>query len=170
MTLVLRFRDLHIPFGETISRHCAVISENGYTWWGWIGRQKETFPTEMFAALAASCRSEKALPIFLFDSGADNLRSAQLCAISAAPGGLPLPPPETRCTPAYMAEAVLSAWFKLIQIDEIPVDRPTVSVKQFPTIIDPGGPDLELLKNPLQDLALLRHSGATLWDAEVAIG
>jgi len=167
MTLILRFRDLNIPLGETIGRHRRAIQENGYVWWGWIRRQKETFPADMFASLAASCRTGAALPVYLFDSGAEELHLASLSGISAAPGGLPLPTPETRCTPTYMAEAVLSAWFKLTAIEAQALERPTVSVKRFPTLPAPGKPDLDLLAESLDDLSRLRHSGATLWEAAV---
>lgn len=34
-TLVLRFRDLSCPRGETINRHKEIIQEEGYVWWGW---------------------------------------------------------------------------------------------------------------------------------------
>src|SRR4051794_23744507 len=99
MALILRFRDLNIPLEETLGRHRRLIQDRGHVWWGWISRQREIFPRELFAKLATDCKMGVPLQIYLFDSGADEMRGAQLAAISAAPGGLPLPTPETRFTP-----------------------------------------------------------------------
>lgn len=167
MTLILRFRDLNIPIGETINRHREIIQQHRYVWWGWIKRQKEEFPVSLFASLASSCRQGTSLPIYLFDSGAEELHAASLSGISAAPGGLPLPTPETRATPPYMAEAVLSAWFRLVEIDVQGVVDPSVSIKEFPTLATPAQPDLDLMSEPIKDLSRLRHSGATLWQAKL---
>lgn len=170
MVVILRFRDLNIPYGETISRHARAIAEHGYTWWGWIRRQKEEFPGDLFAFLSTTCHTRGAVPIHLFDSGAEQVRRAYLTAISAAPGGPPLPTPEIRCTPSYMSEALLPAWFKLSGIEPNPLLQPEVKVEGLPTLADPAAPDYELLTSSFCDLSKLRHSGATLWTASVNEG
>jgi hypothetical protein len=169
MIIILRYRDLNIPLGETIVRHNRSIEDHGHVWWGWMRRQKETFPSALFASLSAECRSRASIPIYLFDSGTEQIHKAQLGGISAAPAGAPLPPPDSRCTPQYMAEAILPAWFKLTKIEESPLSEPIVQVTGLPTLPNPSAPDLDLLTHEIRDLSQLRHSGATLWEAAIDV-
>src|ERR1039458_3052834 len=136
-TIILRFRDLNIPEGDTIRRHKQSIKEHGHVWWGWIKRQKERFPSELFSTIATTCREKGDIQLYLFDSGAEHLLNARLSGISAVPGGLQLPTPDIRSTPAYMTEALLAAWFKLIEISDSPVGTSSVRIEQFPTLIAP---------------------------------
>jgi len=165
MPIILRFRDLNIPLGETISRHSRIISERGHVWWGWIRRQREEFPSKFFATVATSCHAGSPMPIWLYDSGVHQLHSARLARIWAAPGGPPLPSPETRYTPTYMSEAILSAWFKLVMIDEKPIQAGQMTIEEFPTLQAQtlGDHDQGLMNKTFDDLSILRHSEATLW-------
>jgi hypothetical protein len=143
-TIILRFRDLSIPDGETIRRHRESISVFGDTWWGWIMRQRESYPEQLFITLAQRLK-EQPQSIYLFHSGEVTLYPAQLKRISAFPGGMKLQSPDVQRTPPYMTEAECPAWFQLSKIDAPIQTASTLSITSFPTLLTPAPPDLELL-------------------------
>ncbi len=159
-SLILRFRDLTIPSGETIRRHKAVIESRQAVWWGWMKRNREEFPEEAFRTLSQNI-ADGHTQAYLFDSGSDLLFSAAVAQIYAIPRDICLTPdPDT--TPPYMAEAFLPAWFKLTSISDSAVHDPTLSVEASPTLnaLDVG--DNEQLSGLMMPRDL-RKSQATLW-------
>ncbi|WP_244593829.1 hypothetical protein [Escherichia coli] len=75
-TIILRFRDLVTPAGETITLHQEVIKSKGSVWWGWWAKPDERVSSE-FIKIKQNLAS-KPLGIFLFDSGQKKLYKAKL--------------------------------------------------------------------------------------------
>jgi hypothetical protein len=165
-TMVLRFRDLSIPDGETIIRHNKKIVQHQKVWWGWIGRQREIFPNQYLEAIAAQAAAGAGIEIYLYHSGFALLYPARLTQVSALPSGQKVRTPELRCTPEYMNEAQCAAWFCISDIQDA-VSSATIEVETFPTLVELKKPDDSLLRRSLSDLEELRISTATLWDASV---
>ena len=166
-TIVLRFRDLNIPDGETIRRHRAKIEAHGCVWWGWIMRQTETFPENLLAQLAQELEGTNGRTVYLFHSGECRLYPAALGDVAAYPGGARIQTPEVQKTPTYMAEAELPAWLKLTVIGEPLSVGFTVAIEQFPTLTAPPEVDQKLAGRKITDASDLRLSTATLWSAIV---
>lgn len=166
-TVVLRFRDLYIPEGETIRRHRAKIEAHGCVWWGWIMRQRERFPGPLLANLAQELDKGGGKDIFLYHSGEGCLYPATLSDIAAYPDGARTPTPEVHKTPNYMAEAECPAWFQLNHIGE-PVRQPfRLQLQSFPSLPELPEIDERLAQSGLHEVDELRLSTATLWEAEI---
>jgi hypothetical protein len=165
--LMLRFRDLTIPDGETIRRHEALIATRRTVWWGWIMRQDETFPNDYVVKLSRELAEQGTQRIVPYHSGAGQFFYADLARISALPGGYRIRSPEMELTPVYMHESVCPAWFELKQIS-LSESMPAFVVKALPTLPNPSPVDKELAGGVEATAALLRNSGATLWDIELS--
>jgi hypothetical protein len=156
MIPVLRFRDLNIPAGETLRRHAEIAKKNGYVYWGWMKRNREILPLEVFRQLARQCQTAPQT-VLLFDSGHEAVYLAQLLGIHAFPGGESTPTPEPRRTPLYMAEASLPAWFKVSKIELDALNLIELPLSALPTLTEsseePGN----------YPLSKLRASDATFW-------
>lgn len=162
MTLMLRYRDLSVPLGATISRHREVIAREGIAMWGWIMRQSEQVPEELLTSLAISLESDSAREIFLYDSGTCQVRSAQLSGLSIFPGGLRIPTPEPRSTPLYMSEALCPVWFHLASINSEPLQVRELNIVGYPTMHNPAAVGLMARTGELP-VSEIRETGATLW-------
>ena len=115
-TLVLRFRDIERPLGETIRLHQQLIAEHKFTWWGWLYRSYETVPVERFGAFRSSI-SAGPLEVLLYDTGQGCIYSA-MCTDLAFQDYLEASP-EPRATPAYYNARSAPAWFKFVGIREV---------------------------------------------------
>lgn len=168
MSLLLRFRDLNLPVGVTISRHRELIAREGIVMWGWIMRQSESVPEDVLTSLARSLETGGEQTVYLYDSGLCEVRRAVLSGLSIFPGGIRIPTPEPRATPLYMSEALCPVWFHLTKIDGDPLVNAEIQVRSFPTLPRPREPDLARI-NMHVPLAELRESGATMWVIDVAV-
>ncbi|MBY8216369.1 hypothetical protein KW517_20500 [Vibrio fluvialis] len=76
-TLLLRFRDLSCPKGETIRRHSDLIDEKGFAWWGWWNKGHEKLPVDTLTNLGLK-ESGANRYIYLFDSAQKTFYKAKL--------------------------------------------------------------------------------------------
>lgn len=164
-SIILRFRDLSIPLGETLRRHRHIAKRHSYVWWGWMKRNREGRPNSLLSETAAAA-SERVVSAYLYDSGTDRIHAARLSGIAALPND-DIPSPEPGLTPSYMAEAILPAWFKLSDISPEPLTRPVLAIHSLPTLPDETDTDSVTLDQQFSDLATLRKSGATMWSGEI---
>ena len=120
-TMILRFRDLSTAPGDTLRLHADKITEHGYVWWGWWAKAGERVPSQVFGALLQKARGDDGLPLWLFDSGREQLHAATLSDIVWDHAFEPIVAPEdATATPAYYnqgGQARYLAWFKLTAID-----------------------------------------------------
>lgn len=162
--ILLWFRDLSIPDGETIRRHREVIEHQTSVWWGWLKRKKERFPYDLFVEISkALVDSEE--EVFLYHSDARELYSAELRKISALPGGYRIRSPQVDFTPAYMHESVCPAWFEFTRIDLVS-HVPTLRLAGIPTMPGAAGLDDVMSGGPVLRDDPLRATNATLWVVE----
>ncbi len=122
-TLILRFRDLGgIKRGDTIAFHRALIEEHGYTWWGWWHKFGERAPVTVFNELATRVRADGPIKAFLLDSGAHEIRGAEIAKFELELDGSLRDSPEKNKTPEYYRDSRFLAWYKLSHIDASPSD------------------------------------------------
>ena len=114
-TVILRFRDLGRPIGETITLHKQIIQEKGYTWWGWWKKTNETTPIDEFGALSSRANSD-AVTLLLMDSGQHKLYKAVCEEVKAFREKSTSPAPDK--TPDYYNSVGFNAWFKFSSIEE----------------------------------------------------
>jgi len=115
--LLLRFRDLSCPKGETIKRHSDLIEKEGYVWWGWWNKGHEKLPFETLNALSLKERGTKRY-VYLFDSAQKTFYKATLIDFKAEIGTEIKAPDETH-TPNYYVENKHPIWFKFNCIEQI---------------------------------------------------
>ncbi len=115
-TLLLRFRDLSCPRGETINRHSELIQSRGYVWWGWWNKGHEKLPSDTLTALKLKGEGKK--PVYLFDSAQKKFYRATMDDYKAEVG-CEIVTPSTDHTPTYYVENTHPVWFKFSQIDEV---------------------------------------------------
>ncbi|MFY9824209.1 MAG: metallophosphoesterase [Thermoanaerobaculia bacterium] len=111
-TLILRFRDLVTPSGDTIARHQDIAKEKGHVWWGWWNKAGETIPDEVFRSLLSSARSADGLPLFLVDSGSSRVFQATCKDILWSAAHERIPCPDLAATPSYYKDQAYFVWFK----------------------------------------------------------
>jgi calcineurin-like phosphoesterase family protein len=109
-TMVLRFRDLA---ARTIEEHRKYITAKGYVWWGWWNKPSEKIPRDTFAAFSEVIAQGKGLPIFLLDSGIQQLYRASLTEIWLSPTDAAIPSKEKDASPEYYRNMGYRAWFRL---------------------------------------------------------
>lgn len=116
-TLLLRFRDLSCPKGETIKRHSDLIDKAGHAWWGWWNKGHEKLPSNTLTSLKLK-NHEIEKYVYLFDSAQKIFYRAVLvdhraevdCEIST---------PDKNHTPSYYEENHHPIWFKFNKIELI---------------------------------------------------
>jgi len=118
-TMILRFRDLSSPVGDTVRLHREMIKKFGYAWWGWWAKQEESIPRDVFAKFTDLIdKSEsKSLLVYLVDSGQNLLYKGTIAKIVTSPGSNPIDSPEPDKTPGYYISKTCKAWFKLTSIE-----------------------------------------------------
>ncbi|PMH06036.1 metallophosphoesterase family protein [Vibrio splendidus] len=116
-TLLLRFRDLSCPKGETINRHSDLIEEKGFAWWGWWNKGHEQLPFDTLIDLGLR-DSQTKMYVYLFDSAQKTFYKAELKDYKAEVG-VEIPTPDANLTPNYYKENLHPVWFKFKEIEEI---------------------------------------------------
>jgi len=123
-TLVLRFRDLVTVPGGTIDLHRAQISADGAVWWGWWKKSGEAAPETGIRSIP------NATKLLLFDSGHHRLYWASYNGIAVSRGKA-VPSPTPGQTPAYYRDQKYEAWFRLTQIEDVPLDKTTETLQHY---------------------------------------
>ena len=128
--LVLRFRDLGLPLGETIRLHDQIISTHGSVWWGWWKKSGETVPGRFLQQLRSSIQSSLSTQVLLFDSGHSEIRYATCEAVvwDASFSDLPAPAPEQ--APDYYRSRSFPVWFRFSKIGDV-VDKSSDELQKF---------------------------------------
>ncbi len=160
--LMLRFRDLMIPDGQTIERHRKIVETSGCVYWGWIMRDSEVFPKEFLRKFSAAC---EAVPqsIALLHSGSFSRYIACCSGLVTTTVGRKIETPDLARTPSYMHESECAVWFFLKTIDD-EHRSDSFSIEEMPTLSVCSQHDQELLaQQELRDFRALRESGGTLW-------
>lgn len=116
-TLLLRFRDLSCPKGETIKRHSELIEEKGFAWWGWWNKGHEQLPSKTLADLGLRDSQTKRY-VYLFDSAQKTFYRAELKDFKAEVAN-EIPTPDADLTPNYYKENLHPVWFKFKDIESI---------------------------------------------------
>lgn len=158
--IVLRFRDIGVPLGETISRHKTVIAEHGFCWWGWLFRDYERNPHADLERLGRSFRHSGGSPIALLDTGRGMVFRAT-CREIRATSTLQRSPDPT-ATPGYYNDRRAPAWFNLTDIEEV---DPSFIVgricREMPSASDECFVDLQ--GQVVRHIKDLRRQEVTLW-------
>lgn len=116
-TLLLRFRDLSCPRGETISRHKEIIQDKGYVWWGWWNKAHEKLPSDTIKELNLK-EQEPQKYVYLFDSDQQKIYKAIVLDYKADFDGK-VDTPDITHTPNYYVENTHSLWLKFNHIVEV---------------------------------------------------
>lgn len=107
--LVLRFRDLSVNPGETISKHRRAIAKHGSCWWGWWSRNHEVDPSQLLSSLSYP------RPIALYDTDQGLVYRAD--CLTAKSMSMPFLSPSVDLTPSYYNGRRLKAWFQFSDIE-----------------------------------------------------
>jgi hypothetical protein len=161
-TFILRFRDLVTEDGGTIQEHQKIIREKGEVWWGWWMRQYESSPLQYFHTIAQRLRDEKALRMYLMNSGANRLFKADLGRVLAAPRGNAIGTPEPTRSPSYYHRGKYPAWFLLTSIEEVQWHDCEFYYESFPSRPEKGEEWLQLLGQRIISMEQVRHIDVTL--------
>lgn len=117
-TLILRFRDLVTPVGQTIELHKKIIEEHAShsVWWGWWAKADEQCPRE-FTTLKSEVSDDNPLKIYLFDSFQKKLYAALLneLTISFEKHNCP----DNTASPEYYSHQQYNVWFRFSSITEV---------------------------------------------------
>ena len=116
-SLILRFRDLSTPLGDTIKEHQALIAAKKFVWWGWWSKGGERIPLETIASLNNIARN-KTLRLLLFDSGQEKLYLAKCNEILWDRDTNRISSPDPGRTPGYYGKNKYLCWFKFTEIVE----------------------------------------------------
>lgn len=116
-TLLLRFRDLSCPKGETIKRHSDLIDKEGFVWWGWWNKGHEKLPSKTLTNLELKNNEIKRY-VYLFDSAQKTFYKAVLKDYKAEVDD-EIPTPDASHTPSYYEDNFHPVWFKFNDIEEI---------------------------------------------------
>jgi hypothetical protein len=158
--IVLRFRDIELPSGQTITRHRTTIAEHGFCWWGWLFRDYERNPHDDLRRLYETLSQASTFPIALLDSGRGLIFRATCQEIRASI--TPERSPEPAATPAYYNDRRAPAWFRFTDIDDADIstvvgltctEMPSASQECF----------IDLLGQKVSALRDLRRQEVTLW-------
>lgn len=115
-TIILRFRDLVTPTGETIQKHQDIITSKGSVCWGWWAKPDERVSSEFLLIQRYLATSHKELRIFLFDSGQSKIYEANLAHVYL--NGTVIPCPNKEKSPEYYSEQQYNLWFEFTSITE----------------------------------------------------
>jgi hypothetical protein len=157
--LVLRFRDIERPIGQTIELHRDVINRRGTTWWGWLYRTYERCPLTELAALRQQLKAEPHV-IGLYDTGQGAVYRAT-CRDVVFQDYLEISP-DPGLTPEYYNGRTAPAWFQLSSIDD---EDPDWIVGRVCAGLPSATEDcaIDLLGSQIYKLADLRRQEVTLW-------
>lgn len=132
---MLRFRDLTVDEGETISEHRSILSRNGGVWWGWWKRQTEVVPTDALTKLQAQLEAnlDHQIQAYLLDAGQELLYRVKVDSIRMAPSGTLIQSPDVFMSPDYYHRGRYPVWFRLTEITETNLSRESLVYHAFPT-------------------------------------
>lgn len=162
--ILLRFRDLSIPEGETIRRHRDVIETRGYVWWGWITRGHEVHPVDALCGLSRDAAKD-GTTVGLVHTGSSDVFRGKLTAVHGDLMGTRTLTPEIDCTPAYMHESRCPIWFRLAGL-EASDSRTFRRVLSLPTLGARSTFDAELMTREHIPSSVFSQSDATLWEID----
>lgn len=157
-TLVLRFRDIERPVGETIEAHREIISSRKGVWWGWLYRTYERIPSEYLNSYVPEGARER--PVYLYDTGQGVVYKCTCTSITV--DERPELSPKPALTPAYYNGRAAPAWFFFTSIETVSVDELIGS-----TCVDlpSATPEcsVDLLDAKVTRLSDLRRQEVTMW-------
>jgi hypothetical protein len=160
---VLRFRDIEVDLGETITKHRRIIEDHDCCWWGWLSREYESNPHRELDVLHNTLISEangESYHVVLFDTGQGKLYLASCNDIKTSRNRMYSP--KVDLTPDYYRSKRAPAWFRFIQISDISADEivgrtchamPSASEECF----------TDLLGKEVKGIKDLRRQEVTLW-------
>jgi hypothetical protein len=134
-TIILRFRDLVTPPGETIKKHQEVCKTKGFVWWGWWNKLGERVPQRTFGELLSTARKSN-LSVLLFDSGHNRVHRAVCVDIRWDPGGNRMASPDPMATPDYYKDTTYFAWFKFTDLQLDPADEGVLKSLTYVEVAD----------------------------------
>lgn len=166
--LVLRFRDLVTPDGDTIRLHRNIIDSKGSVWWGWWSKPGELPVKFVFNKIRRNNGEGK---IYLFDSGQKRLYKVVCNGIKFnhpddGDGKIPASDLDGE-TPDYYKERSYWMWFRLTAINdaepaEIEKVLSYVTVEDF--FEDGQGDKFEVFdKKVVDSMFELQHQNRTIW-------
>ncbi|WP_375758528.1 metallophosphoesterase family protein [Corallococcus exercitus] len=172
-TLILRFRDLTTPQGETVKRHNKIAEQHGYVWWGWWNKGGEQVPVTTFGELLTKMtnkasrrgrQSQSSLTLYLLDSGTSQLFEALCFEIKWSPTRELLKTPETAKTPTYYKSNRNLAWFKLGAIKPSNINLQTLSYVQVDEFfVDAPSKYTAFYNKRVHSTGELTHQNRTIW-------
>ena len=158
--IVLRFRDIELPSGETIARHRTTIAQHTFCWWGWLFRDYERNPHVEFHRLFAAYPTPTTFTVALLDTGRGLVFRAMCRDLRATAS--PERSPEPAATPAYYNDRRAPAWFRFTEIEDAEpslligrkcIEMPSASEECF----------IDLLGQTVTAVKDLRRQEVTLW-------
>ena len=156
--IVLRFRDIGVPNGDTFRHHADLIASRDTCWWGWLSRQHERNPHEELKSL----REQLGTPfdVALYDTGQGVVYRATCNDIRVSPKEMRSPDPTL--TPAYYNDRKAVAWFRLSHIERV---EASFVVGRTCVAMPSAAPDAftDLLTKRVNALNDLRRQEVTLW-------
>lgn len=163
--ILLRFRDISIPDGQTIEQHNDISFAMGHVWWGWIRRAQENFPKDFLVNVSRQLENSNE-QILLLHTDFSKFYQTNLKMIHAHLDGRKALSPQEECTPRYMHGNPCSAWFHLTKIE--PTDFKSIKkVVDLPTLPNPREADKKLLNDTPLTAIDFKASDATLWVVEI---
>jgi hypothetical protein len=160
-TIILRFRDLTVEEGGTISEHIQLLKQFGEVWWGWWMKQWEIPPRPLFQEIEASIEVSGPLIAYVLNAGASKLYRVRIADIRVAPPGDRLETPDPEKSASYYHRGRYPAWFLLSSIEEIPFSSVRFIYESFPT--RPEYNPLQFMNVQVGSLEQLRGIDVTLW-------
>lgn len=157
--IVLRFRDIELPSGETIARHRGTIGMHRYCWWGWLFREYERNPHLELDRLTAQL-GEPPFDVALLDTGRGLVFRGACHEVRSHPR--PQRSPEVGATPDYYNHRRAPAWFRFTQIDD--ADESLVVGKECILLPSASGDCyVDILGKTVQRIGDLRRQEVTMW-------
>jgi hypothetical protein len=156
--IVLRFRDIGIPDGDTVRHHADLIASRDSCWWGWLSRQHERNPHVELKSLREQFGAS--FDVALYDTGQGVIYRATCTDIRVSPKERRSPDPTL--TPAYYNDRKSVAWFRLSQIERV---EDTFVLGRTCVAMPSAAPDAftDLLAQHVDALRDLRRQEVTLW-------
>lgn len=160
LLIVLRYRDIELPLGDTIARHRSTIAEHGFCWWGWLFRDYERNPHTELSRLADLLTGAADPFVVLFDTGQGQLFRASCREIRTTRSMERSPDPAA--TPAYYNDRRAPAWFRLT---DIVLADPSLVVGRTCTQMPSASDEcfVDLLGQVVNHIKDLRRQEVTLW-------
>lgn len=162
--VLLRFRDLNLSDGETISKHQEIIEVKGSTWWGWWSKYGEKAPLSVFAHISSGS------DIFFYDSG-QGLFFKAIFSEYKADAGKKIPTPSKELTPSYYNDKQAKLWIKITALE--PIDSAQIlGLYAYERMDDLFEDSLDVYtefhNKRVASVRELRHQERTMWLIKIA--